>query len=206
MQQRRESATAIISRQEAISLGLKWYFTGESCPRGHVAKRTVSNRECRHCVNEKANARRAAGGCVELDKRRYARDIDGNREKSRQARLKHIEKRRAYDRERYAGNADRRERQKSQALRWAKANKGKRNHIVAMRRSWIRVATPPWVTREMVEQIRSMYLLARDLGPGMHVDHIEPLRAKDSCGLHVPWNLQIIPSDQNIAKGNRREA
>lgn len=77
MQQRREALEKPITRHEAISLGLKWYFTGEPCPRGHVAKRTVSNRECRQCVNERAKARRAEGAYVELDRRRYARDVEG---------------------------------------------------------------------------------------------------------------------------------
>jgi hypothetical protein len=33
-----------------------------------------------------------------------------------------------------------------------------------------------------------------------------PLKAKVASGLHVPWNLQVIPASKNIAKHNKFEA
>lgn len=70
-----------------------------------------------------------------------------------------------------------------------------------------RKATPAWLTEEHKRQIKSMYEHAKDcnsVGEGRYeVDHIVPLQGENVCGLHVPWNLQVIPMDINRAKNNR---
>lgn len=37
-----------------------------------------------------------------------------------------------------------------------------------------------------------------------HVDHIEPLKSEDVCGLHIWSNLAVIPKTVNLSKGNKR--
>lgn len=68
-------------------------------------------------------------------------------------------------------------------------------------------ATPSWLTDKHNEQIESFYWLAKlqqELDDTeYHVDHIIPIRGKEVCGMHVPWNLQIIPALDNIRKGNK---
>lgn len=70
-------------------------------------------------------------------------------------------------------------------------------------------ATPKWLSKEQKQEIVSFYALAKDCevvsGQKYQVDHIVPLKGKNVCGLHVPWNLQVLPADINNSKGNRYE-
>ena len=38
---------------------------------------------------------------------------------------------------------------------------------------------------------------------GLEVDHIIPIKHKRICGLHVPWNLQMLTRSQNAKKNNK---
>ena len=70
-------------------------------------------------------------------------------------------------------------------------------------------ATPEWLSKEQKQQIAAVYEHMRDCravtGEDYHVDHIVPLRGENICGLHVPWNLQVLPAYINTAKSNKFE-
>ena len=87
-----------------------------------------------------------------------------------------------------------------------KASK-KRNSALRDRRN--RQATPKWLTSEQKQQIVDIYEHMRDCravtGEDYHVDHIVPLRGDNICGLHVPWNLQVLPAYVNMSKSNAYE-
>jgi len=68
-------------------------------------------------------------------------------------------------------------------------------------------ATPSWLNKDQLQEIKVFYKLSQILTEATpfpwHVDHIYPLQGENSCGLHVPWNLQVIPAHLNMSKGNK---
>lgn len=90
---------------------------------------------------------------------------------------------------------------------WRLKNQDRRNYHNATRRCNKLNVTPPWITKDdkgvMVEFYKRARELSIETGIPHHVDHIFPLKGKDSMGLHVPWNLRIITETENVTKGNR---
>jgi len=65
----------------------------------------------------------------------------------------------------------------------------------------LKQATPPWVDTKAIRKIHSeAKRLTRETGISHHVDHIWPLLHESFCGLNVPWNLRVIPGQQNMLK------
>lgn len=99
----------------------------------------------------------------------------------------------------------------AKSVEWAKNNKGKANaNKKAYKAAKLR-ACPEWVRNDT--ELRWLMQEAYDLaamrtemfGFSWHVDHIVPLRGDIVSGLHVPWNLQVIPGRDNCSKSNRFE-
>jgi hypothetical protein len=117
---------------------------------------------------------------------------------------KNREKLRDKSKKYYAKN---RESCKAQQKTWRDVNLPSRLARNTKRRALKINATPSWLTEEHNNEIQQFYWLAKDLqaitGETYHVDHIVPLKGENVCGLHVPWNLQVLPADINLSKGNK---
>lgn len=147
---------------------------------------------CKDCKNAKARASYAADPSKFNEKGRvyYAAFPEHNREMRRKSREKNLQSTR------------------DSRKAWRLANPAKVNSLTAEYRADKLQATPPWLSDSQRQEIESAYQMAKELQwlseQPLHVDHIEPLRGKDVSGLHVPWNLQILPKPLNQKKSNRR--
>ena len=187
-----------ISRTEAKDAGLKQYFTGRPCSRGHVEPRLVSNCVCLACAREKMNARWAKNpeASREMERAKYAANKERCLAAAKGWRERNPEVVPTWRKENAAKLS-------AQRATWRSQNRGKGCADYAQRDAIRRKTT----LKASPESIAAIYARARHLtqltGVQHHVDHIVPMRGKTVCGLHVPWNLQCLPKLDNRSKGNR---
>ena len=98
-----------------------------------------------------------------------------------------------------AWQKENRDRVNAKNANWRKLNPDACNAKSARRRAAKFKATPIWADAVTIRKIYED-AVARI---GYDVDHIVPLNSPLVCGLHVPNNLQIVPSRENRAKGNK---
>lgn len=99
-------------------------------------------------------------------------------------------------------NVDR-EAAKIRSRLWRKNNPGHRNALKAAYKASKRSATPVWLSEDQKQEIINLYKEAKEKSENsFQVDHIVPLRGTLVCGLHVPWNLQILSTQENRKKSN----
>jgi len=184
------------TRKEAQDAGAKYYFTGEPCKHGHVAPRKTKG-ACVECLKvewEKANTARAD----------YFREYNKS-EAGQQAKRKYYEanKENVIARAQARPDEDKRRYKKTHKVN----NPDMYKEMTSLRRRRFRDATPKWLTDTHKMEIRLKYRLAIELsratGERHAVDHIIPLHGESVCGLHVPWNLQVLTQKDNLAKYNR---
>lgn len=220
----------IITRAEAIAIGLKHYFTGKQCKRGGIAPRLVRNSDCTcpSCVDAMREIKRASHNRLRPPKGRFIHPNEESRkaamnESRLRWRLKNPEKVKSYKRkweetnyEKHREGASRRNKRynaktagkRSEILkRWRKDSNGAAHAHTIARRARRVSATPEWdneltefVTRKAAELC---VLREKTTKIKWHVDHMIPLQARNACGLHVWNNLQVIPAKMNVEKNNK---
>lgn len=208
-------------RSEALLLGLSTYFTGKPCKQGHINLRFSSGGQCVECNGQHLAKWRKENRDHE---RRYRSSYHEKKrdeicERKRRYLLENIDTERARKRADYHNNKEKRveSNRKWRSLnkarisymsrKWRKENKDVVAAHVSARRARILKASPPWLTDEHKEEIVLKYRQAKEAkritGIDHHVDHIVPLVGRNVCGLHVPWNLQVITAQENLRKHRR---
>lgn len=163
---------ALISREAAIQIGRKTYFTGNPCPNGHLCERYVYQFKCMECTrvwnakyhssaSEKINRKQRdlknkdynrkkskerfnANRDSELEKRRkrYARSIEKHRLRDRSRRIKEKEKRNKLNREWRIKN---KEKHIMSVAEWRRNNPEK-DRVIRMKRRAAKVGSPEQFT------------------------------------------------------------
>ena len=184
------------TRQEAKATGAKYYFTGEPCKHGHIAPRKTKG-ACVECL--KVEWQQAAEKRAD-----YFREYNKS-EAGQQAKRKYYEanKENVIARAQARPDEDKRRYKKTHKVN----NPDMYKEMTSLRRRRFRDATPKWLTENQRMEIRLKYRLAIELsratGERHAVDHIIPLHGESVCGLHVPWNLQVLTQKDNLTKYNR---
>lgn len=173
----------VIGFNEAKKEGLKFYFNGKHCPRGHLSERYTSSRACVICSKE--NDFKSRSKRKEYWQKWQAENKDKTRAACQKYNEKHREKRREYDRER----------------RKDPKVKAKRAAYERARRQNIRAGGGS------VKKHHLDSLLAKQSGKcanckaklkKYHVDHIKPIKKGGTSDLD---NLQILCPNCNMRKG-----
>lgn len=184
------------TRAEAKAQGAQYYFTGEPCKHGHIAPRKTK------------------GSCLDCLKDEWARGNESRAEYFRQ--YNKSEAGQKAKKEYYARNRTTviekafsrpLEEKRKAKLRYKQDNPDLYKELVSLRRRRFRLATPKWLSVEQKLEIRLKYRLAIELsrrtGVRHAVDHIVPLQGDMVCGLHVPWNLDVVTQEENLKKSNK---
>jgi hypothetical protein len=182
-----------ISRKEATEKNLKFYDMFAPCRRGHIGQRYTKNQMCVTCQRENAA-------------KRYAIQPEPIKEASRVWFKNNKVRRRATRRTAYAENP-KKFLQRNAA--WHRKYPAKNTAKTQRYKTRKLKAYPRWLTKEQEISILEIYTQAKRLslliGLRYDVDHIVPLAGNNVCGLHVPWNLQILPAWENRSKSNQWE-
>lgn len=170
----------------------------------HAGRNDGFDSQCKSCKHDRyiANAEKERINSRE----RYARNIVALRIQQRAWWTANKEVSREASRNWRKNNPDA---QKIASGRWTKEHPEKRAAAQSKRRTSQENRTPDWLTPEDFIKIEFYYSLSEALriatGIRHSVDHIVPLQGRSVSGLHVPWNLQVIPLSENSKKGNHHE-
>ena len=210
-------------RGVAKAKGLKRYSDGKPCKKkGHISERFTISAQCCECSAERQRTSEAKAYREKWKKenvehsKKWARDryLDPkspHREEHLRRKAQHyrnnIEYYKRKDAEYRANFTEKdRERVRRNARRWASQNKERKSAMGRLshykrKKAKAKVKWVNWDSFVPIYEERER--LTRETGVEHHVDHYYPLTHDRVCGLHVPWNLQVIPARENLSKGNK---
>ena len=175
-------------RQKNNEQKLASYHKKVSTPEGRRAEREKNNQYWHEVLKPKLQER------MENDKE-FA---EQTREKARNLANKRRQRPEVKEKEREASKI------------YRQKNRANYRYHKAMRRARTYQASPPWLSKDQKREIRRLYeerqRRSEEEGVEYHVDHIIPLAFYNNvCGLHVPWNLQLLTEEEHKQKTHKTE-
>ena len=142
--------------------------------------------------------------CTERARQHYLDNQDQKKEHAKKWREDNREQHRAYSSK---WNQENKDAYYVRLAQWYKDNPEKRAYYKAKRKAAKLKRTPEWLSEFDLLKIKCIYQVAAmrnaESDTEWHVDHIVPLQGTNVSGLHVPWNLRVIPAAENIRKSNK---
>jgi 5-methylcytosine-specific restriction endonuclease McrA len=208
----------IVSLQEARSRGLKHYFTGQPCKRGHLCRRFESDRQCAECKKESLEKWRASktDHLINYRKDYYSENRDtisqrrsasrpGRRERlnaaTKEWREANLDRVLNYSREYYRAN---KEEMAERHSKWCKDNSLKCRLYVEKRRSLKVGSFSEDDIKEIMKHQRGRCAYYKICGKSIRnqydIDHIIAL---SKGGSNLRSNLQLLCQNCNRTKSNK---
>lgn len=208
----------VVSRQDALSLGLATYFTGNPCKNGHVSERYTKHRSCIECLRECAareeskkwmrehnKKRRQSAEFLELERRVRNSEKGKARKSAYNKRPEMLAWRRKWQKERRASDPVFAMRRRFSSLLNIKI----RNMGYSKKSCASSILGCDWEAFKRHIEIQFLPGMSWDNRNDWHIDHIVPAAsARDEDELTALFhftNLRPLWAIDNIKKGAKRE-
>ncbi len=194
----------IIDRWQARIRGLKFYFSGNPCKQGHIARRRVKDRCCEECSKTRCRA------FYHKNKQRRKQEYSQWREKNKAKRKLYMDAWRLENKEHVQNYSETYKLQNAEAMKqvakqYRVKHKDKVNTLNRNRYAFRKSVEGNHTHDDIIKLRRDQrdkcnFCRVHFRETGFHVDHVIPI---SRGGTNWPTNLQLLCPDCNVRKSDK---